>query len=64
MISLMTKISGGWLFIILAGLPLYASMGLAALVFLWLGGMPVSILPQKMAGSMNSFPIIAAPCLY
>ncbi len=61
MIGLMTKISGGWLLIILAGLPLYASMGLAALIFLWLGGMPISILPQKMAGSMNSFPIIAAP---
>lgn len=61
MIGLMTKISGGWLLVILAGLPLYASMGLAALLFLWLGGMPISILPQKMAGSMNSFPIIAAP---
>jgi tripartite ATP-independent transporter DctM subunit len=61
MIGLMSKISGGWLLIILAGLPLYASMGLAALVFLWLGEMPLSILPQKMAGAMNSFPIIAAP---
>ena len=61
MTGLMLKISGGWLFTILGGLPLYASMGLAALVFLWMGGMPVTVLPQKMAGSMNSFPIIAAP---
>jgi len=61
MTGLMLKISGGWLFTILAGLPLFASMGLAALVFLMLGGMPVTVLPQKMAGSMNSFPIIAAP---
>ena len=61
MTGLMMKISGAWLFTILAGLPLFASMGLAALAFLWLGGMPVTVLPQKMAGSMNSFPIIAAP---
>ncbi|APW40024.1 ABC transporter permease [Rhodoferax koreense] len=61
MTSLMLKISSGWLFTILCGLPLFASMGLAALAFLWLGGMPVTVLPQKMAGSMNSFPIIAAP---
>jgi tripartite ATP-independent transporter DctM subunit len=61
MIGLMVKISAAWLASILAGLPLYVSMGLAALAFLWLGGMPVTVLPQKMAGSMNSFPIVAAP---
>lgn len=61
MIGLMFKISGAWLFTILAGLPLFVSMGLAALVFLWLGGLPITVLPQKMAGSMNSFPIVAAP---
>jgi tripartite ATP-independent transporter DctM subunit len=61
MTGLMLKISGGWLVSILFGLPLFVSMGLAALVFLGLGGMPFSVLPQKMAGSMNSFPIVAAP---
>ncbi len=61
MTGLMFKISGGWLLTILVGLPLWASMGLAALVFLWIGGMPITVLPQKMAGSMNSFPIVAAP---
>ena len=61
MMGLMLKVSGAWLFTILAGLPLFASMGLAALAFLWLGGMPITVLPQKMAGSMNSFPIVAAP---
>lgn len=61
MIGLMLKVSGAWLFTILAGLPLFVSMGLAALAFLWLGGMPITVLPQKMAGSMNSFPIVAAP---
>ncbi|MGL4635326.1 MAG: TRAP transporter large permease [Beijerinckiaceae bacterium] len=61
MIALMLKSSGGWLVTILAGLPLYVSMALAALVFLWFGGLPLSILPQKMAGAVNSFPLIAAP---
>ena len=61
MTGLMVKISGAWLLTILAGLPLFASMGLAALVFLWMGDMPLTVLPQKMAGSMISFPIVAAP---
>jgi tripartite ATP-independent transporter DctM subunit len=57
----MFKISGGWLLALLAGLPMYVSMGLAVLAFLWLGGFPVTMLPQKMAGSVNSFPLVAAP---
>jgi tripartite ATP-independent transporter DctM subunit len=36
-------------------------MGLAAWVFIAISGLPVTTLPQKMAGSMNSFPIVAAP---
>lgn len=61
MTGLMFKISGGWLLALLAGLPMYVSMGLAVLAFLWLGGFPVTMLPQKMAGSVNSFPLVAAP---
>jgi tripartite ATP-independent transporter DctM subunit len=61
MIGVMVKIFGGWLVSIFAGLPLYASMALAALVFMLAAGMPFTILPQRMAGSINSFPIIAAP---
>jgi tripartite ATP-independent transporter DctM subunit len=61
MIGVMVKIFGGWLVSIFAGLPLYASMALAALVFMFAAGMPFTILPQRMAGSINSFPIIAAP---
>lgn len=61
MTGLMLKIVGGWLAFILAGMPLYATMMIAALAFLWLGGFPLTILPQKMAGSMNSFTLIAAP---
>lgn len=61
MTGLMLKIVGGWLAAILAGMPLYVTMMLAALVFLIFGGLPVAVLPQKMAGAMNSFPLIAAP---
>lgn len=61
MMGLMAKIFGGWLTTIAIGMPLYVSMALAALLFIWIGGMPITILPQKMAGSMNSFPIVAAP---
>jgi tripartite ATP-independent transporter DctM subunit len=61
MIGLMIKVSAAWFVAILAGMPLYVSMALAALAVLWLGGMPVTILPQKMAGAANSFPIVAAP---
>ncbi len=61
MTGFISKIFGGWLLSILVGLPLWVSLGLATLVFLWMGGLSVTILPQKMSGSVNSFPIIAAP---
>ncbi len=59
--ELMVQIGAVWLVAILAGLPLYASMGLAAFAFVHFGGLNDSIVPQKMAQAMNSFPLIAAP---
>jgi len=59
--TLMTEIGGVWLLCILAGLPLFAAMGLAALAFVSLSGLSPSIVPQKMAQAMNAFPIVAAP---
>jgi tripartite ATP-independent transporter DctM subunit len=61
MIDLMFGIAGAWLIAILAGLPLFAAMGLAALAFVAFAGLSPSIVPQKMAQAMNSFPIVAAP---
>jgi len=61
MIQLMVEIIGVWLVAILLGMPLYASMGLAAFAFVALGGLAPSIVPQKMAQAMNSFPLVAAP---
>jgi len=57
----MLEIVGAWLAGILLGLPLFASMGLAAFAFVLLGGLSGAIVPQKMAQAMNSFPIVAAP---
>jgi tripartite ATP-independent transporter DctM subunit len=57
----MYEIAGAWFIAILAGVPLFASMALAAAAFVWLGGLSLSIVPQKMAQSMNSFPLVAAP---
>ena len=57
----MLEIVGVWLLAVLAGLPIFASMGLAAFAFVHFGGLSDSIVPQKMTQAMNSFPIIAAP---
>lgn len=61
MTTLMYGIAAAWLVPILAGVPLFASMALAAAAFAWFGGLSVSIVPQKMAQAMNSFPLVAAP---
>ena len=61
MSTLIFQVSGVWLLSILIGFPLFASMGLAAFAFVGLGGLSASIVPQKMAQAMNSFPIVAAP---
>jgi tripartite ATP-independent transporter DctM subunit len=55
------EIGGVWLLAVLIGMPLFVSMGLAAFAFVMLSGLTVSIVPQKMAQAMNSFPLIAAP---
>ena len=61
MTQLMLEIVGVWLAAILIGFPLFASMGLAAFAFVLFGGLSGSIVPQKMAQAMNSFPLVAAP---
>jgi tripartite ATP-independent transporter DctM subunit len=59
--TLMLQIGGVWFAAILLGVPLFASMGLAAFAFVTLGGLTSTIIPQKIAQSANSFPILAAP---
>ncbi len=61
MTDLMLEIAALWLLAILAGVPLFAAMGLASMAFAAFGGLAPSIVPQKMSQAMNSFPIVAAP---
>jgi tripartite ATP-independent transporter DctM subunit len=58
---LILEIVAVWLVAILIGLPLFASMGLAAFAYVMFSGLSPSIVPQKMAQAMNSFPLVAAP---
>ena len=43
------------------GVPIAWAMGLAGLLALMHMGMPLTILPQKMFGGMNSFPLLCLP---
>src|SRR5258705_9999423 len=61
MTHLLLEILGVWLAAILIGLPLFASLGLAAFAFVTFGGLSPSIVPQKMAQAMNSFRPVAEP---
>ncbi|MFN8830971.1 MAG: TRAP transporter large permease [Labrys sp. (in: a-proteobacteria)] len=61
MIETMALISIGWLAALLAGVPLFASIGLAAFAFVAIAGIPAGIVPQKIAQAANSFPLLAAP---
>ncbi|MCO5069924.1 MAG: TRAP transporter large permease [Rhizobiaceae bacterium] len=61
MTASMVEILVVWLAALLLGMPLFASMGLAAFAFIFLNGFPVDMLPQKLAQSANSFPLLAAP---
>ncbi|WP_262328852.1 TRAP transporter large permease [Bosea sp. BH3] len=61
MTTLMFQITGVWFLAMLAGMPLFASMGLAAFAFVALADLSLSIVPQKIAQTANSFPLLAAP---
>ncbi|MCB1713918.1 MAG: TRAP transporter large permease [Candidatus Competibacteraceae bacterium] len=61
MTTLMLQILAVWFAALMLGVPLFASMGLAAFAFVALNGMPLDIVPQKFAQSVNSFPLLAAP---
>lgn len=61
MTTLMFQVGGVWLLAMLAGMPLFASMGLASFAFVALADLSLSIVPQKIAQTANSFPLLAAP---
>jgi tripartite ATP-independent transporter DctM subunit len=61
MTATMGYILAVWFSALLVGVPLFASMGLAAFAFVWFAGIPAGIIPQKVAQAANSFPLLAAP---
>jgi tripartite ATP-independent transporter DctM subunit len=61
MTIIMGQILAVWFVALLLGVPLFASMGLASFAFVWFAGIPAGIIPQKIAQSANSFPLLAAP---
>ncbi len=61
MTETMGWILGGWLLAMLAGVPLYATMGLACFAFVFFAGINPAIVPQKIGQAANSFPLLAAP---
>lgn len=61
MTTAMLVIMAGWLVVLMLGVPVFASMGLAAAAFVWWGGFPGIVIPQKVAQAVNSFPLLAAP---
>jgi tripartite ATP-independent transporter DctM subunit len=54
-------ILAGWVLAMLAGVPLFATMGLACFAFVFLAGINPAIVPQKIGQAANSFPLLAAP---
>lgn len=61
MIGLMGQVLAVWVAAMLFGVHLFAAMGLAAMAFVWFGGLGLGVVPQKLAQSIFSFPLLAAP---
>ncbi|PWS37512.1 ABC transporter permease [Falsiroseomonas bella] len=61
MTETMGWVLAGWVLAMLAGVPLYATMGLACFAFVFLAGINPAIVPQKIGQAANSFPLLAAP---
>ena len=51
----------GFMAIALLGVPIAFAMGLSAVIAIWLVGIDLSIIPQRMMYSVNSFPLMAIP---
>jgi tripartite ATP-independent transporter DctM subunit len=56
-----TMVVIGFMVVALMGLPIAFAMGLSSLVAIWLSGIDISIIPQRMMYSINSFPLMAIP---
>ena len=57
----MTWLSITWFGLLALGMPVAFTLGVAALLYMWWADMPLVVLPQRMAGGIDSFPLLAVP---
>ena len=57
----MSWLGAFWVVIMLIGMPIAFTLAVAALVYIYLNGMPLIVIPQRMAGGIDSFPLLAVP---
>ena len=50
-----------FLLMLLSGLPIIAAMGVPALIYMWIEGMPASTMAYSVYQALNSFPLLASP---
>jgi tripartite ATP-independent transporter DctM subunit len=50
-----------WLILLLLGMPVFSSLGIASALHIFTNGQNVMIIPQKTTMAINSFPLLAAP---
>lgn len=50
-----------WLALVALGIPLFVTLGLSALAYLWAQGDVLLALPQRVTAAANSFTLLAAP---
>ena len=50
-----------WLVIMVLGMPIAVALAVASMIHIYLHGTPLIIIPQRMAGGIDSFPLLAVP---
>jgi tripartite ATP-independent transporter DctM subunit len=57
----MTLLFVVFLGLLLLGVPVFAATALAALVYIWIHGLPVLVVVQQLFDSLDKFPLLAVP---
>lgn len=57
----MAWLSTLWFTVVLLGMPIAFTLGFATMVYIWWTGMPLVVIPQRMVGGIDSFPLLAVP---
>ena len=57
----MGALFSGWLALLMLGMPVAFTLGVAAFLYMWWTDMPLVIIPQRMTGGIDSFPLLAVP---